>query len=108
MDGDEVIGYKMKRGTPLSKTEYQFNEDVRSVPLYQKLIELAREKKMFFYDFVPINIIITGDGSQKNDWSLIDLESVYPIEELYTIDRQMLKLNQIFILKIWKKYGKKI
>ena len=63
-DGDEVIGYKMQRGTPLSRTEYQFNEDVRSTPTYTKLLELAREKKMFFYDFVPINIIITGDGME--------------------------------------------
>ena len=112
IDGDEVIGYKMKRGTPLSRTEYQFNEDVRSVSLYQKLIELAREKKMFFYDFVPINIIILGDGSQTNDWSLIDLESVYPIEELYMIDRHNAKVKPDFYLKdlekIWKENMKPI
>ena len=47
-DGDDIIGYKMQRGTPLSRTEYQFNEDVRSTPTYTKLLELAREKKMFF------------------------------------------------------------
>ena len=111
-DGDDIIGYKMQRGTPLSRTEYQFNEDVRSTPTYTKLLELAREKKMFFYDFVPINIIITGDGSQKNDWSLIDLESVYPIEELYTIDRHNAKVKPDFYFKdlekIWKENMKPI
>ena len=112
MDGDDIIGYKMQKGTPLSRTEYQFNEDVRSTPTYTKLLELAREKKMFFYDFVPINIIITGDGSQKNDWSLIDLESVYPIEELYTIDRHNAKVKPDFYFKdlekIWKENMKPI
>ena len=111
-DGDDIIGYKMQRGTPLSRTEYQFNEDVRSTPTYTKLLELAREKKMFFYDFVPINIIITGDGSQKNDWSLIDLESVYPIEELYTIDRHNAVVKPNFYFKdleeIWKENMKPI
>ena len=109
---DEIVGYKMKRGTPVSRTEYQFNEDVRSTPIYQKLLELAREKKMFFYDFVPINIIITDDGSQDNDWSLIDLESVYPIEELYTIDRHNAKVKPDFYFKdleeIWKENMKSI
>jgi glycosyltransferase involved in cell wall biosynthesis len=111
-DGDDIMGYKMQRGTPLSRTEYQFNEDVRSTLTYTKLLELAREKKMFFYDFVPINIIITGDGSQKNDWSLIDLESVYPIEELYTIDRHNAKVKPDFYFKdlekIWKENMKPI
>ena len=111
-DGDDIIGYKMQRGTPLSRTEYQFNEDVRSTLTYTKLLELAREKKMFFYDFVPINIIITGDGSQKNDWSLIDLESVYPIEELYTIDRHNAVVKPNFYFKdleeIWKENMKPI
>ena len=111
-DGNDIIGYKMQRGTPLSRTEYQFNEDVKSTPTYTKLLELAREKKMFFYDFVPINIIITGDGSQKNDWSLIDLESVYPIEELYTIDRHNAKVKPDFYFKdlekIWKENMKPI
>ena len=111
-DGDDIMGYKMQRGTPLSRTEYQFSEDVRSTLTYTKLLELAREKKMFFYDFVPINIIITGDGSQKNDWSLIDLESVYPIEELYTIDRHNAKVKPDFYFKdleeIWKENMKPI
>jgi len=111
-DGDDIIGYKMQRGTPLSRTEYQFNEDVRSTPTYTKLLELAREKKMFFYDFVPINIIILGDGSQNNDWSLIDLESVYPIEELYTIDRHNAVVKPDFYFKdlekIWKENMKPI
>ena len=109
---DEIVGYKMKRGTPVSRTEYQFNEDVRSTPIYQKLLELAREKKMFFYDFVPINIIITDDGSEHNHWSLIDLESVYPLDELYTIDRHNAKVKPDFYFKdleeIWKENMKSI
>ena len=109
---DEIVGYKMKRGTPVSRTEYQFNEDVRSTPIYQKLLELVREKKMFFYDFVPINIIITDDGSEHNHWSLIDLESVYPLDELYTIDRHNAKVKPDFYFKdleeIWKENMKSI
>ena len=112
MDGDDVVGYIMQRGTPLSRTEYPFPEDARSTPTYTKLLELAREKKMFFYDFVPINIIILGDGSQTNDWSLIDLESVYPIEELYTIDRHNAVVKPDFYFKdlekIWKENMKPI
>tara|TARA_R100001460_G_scaffold89614_2_gene131146 strand:+ start:82 stop:1845 length:1764 start_codon:yes stop_codon:yes gene_type:complete len=112
MDGDDVVGYIMQRGTPLSRTEYPFPEDARSTPTYTKLLELAREKKMFFYDFVPINIIILGDGSQNNDWSLIDLESVYPIEELYTIDRHNAVVKPDFYFKdlekIWKENMKPI
>ena len=112
MDGDDVVGYIMQRGTPLSRTEYPFPEDAKSTPTYTKLLELAREKKMFFYDFVPINIIILGDGSQNNDWSLIDLESVYPIEELYTIDRHNAVVKPDFYFKdlekIWKENMKPI
>ena len=111
-DDDEIIGYITQRGRPLSKTEYPFSEDAKSTPTYIKLLELAREKKMFFYDFVPINIIILGDGSQTNDWSLIDLESVYPIEELYMIDRHNAKVKPDFYLKdleeIWKENMKPI
>jgi len=112
VDDDEIIGYITQRGRPLSKTEYPFPEDAKSTPTYTKLLELAREKKMFFYDFVPINIIILGDGSQTNDWSLIDLESVYPIEELYMIDRHNAKVKPDFYLKdlekIWKENMKPI
>jgi len=112
MDDDEIIGYITQRGRPLSKTEYPFSEDAKSTPTYTKLLELAREKKMFFYDFVPINIIITSDGSQDDDWSLIDLESVYPIEELYTIDKHNAKVKPDFYFKdlekIWKENMKPI
>ena len=48
MDGDDVVGYIMQRGTPLSRTEYPFPEDAKSTPTYTKLLELAREKKCSF------------------------------------------------------------
>ena len=106
MDGDEVVGYKMKAGKMLSNSEFDFN----SIPddFYQKLLKITREKKLFFYDFVPINIIVTDDGQI----SLIDLESVYPIEELYTIDRHNAKVKPDFYFKdleeIWKENMKPI
>ena len=63
---------------------------------------------MFFYDLVPINIIITDDGKP----SLIDLESVYPIEELFQIDRHNAKVKPEYYLKeltnIWKENMKPI
>ena len=128
----EIIGYKMKRGIPASETDYQsartlnsnnkreptrpptnsnkwaFDEEIKSTPIYQKLLELAREKKMFFYDFVPINIIIT----ENNNLSLIDLESVYPLDELYRIDRHNAKVKPDFYFEdleeIWKENMKPI
>jgi len=103
---DNIIGYKMKVGKPLSNSEFDFNAIPKD--FYNKLLKITKEKKLFFYDFVPINIIITDNGQP----SLIDLESVYPLDELYTIDRHSAKVKPDFYLKdlekIWKDNMKSI
>ena len=103
---DEIIGYKMRVGTQLSNSEFDFN----SIPddFYQKLLTITKKTKLFFYDLVPTNIIITEDGNL----SLIDLESVYPIEELYKLEKHHAKVKPDFYFndleKIWKENMKPI
>ena len=63
---------------------------------------------MFFYDLVSINIIKTKSG----ELSLIDLESVYDLDELYTISKHnaVVKPDYYFteLERLWKKNMKKI
>ena len=63
---------------------------------------------MFFYDLVSINIIRTKSG----ELSLIDLESVYDIDELYTIDKHNAKVKPDYyyteLERLWKENMKKI
>ena len=78
MDEDEIIGYIMKRGRPIPQQELASKKEFN-----QKIIDLVTETGMFYYDFVKQNVIKTEDKLP----SIIDLESVYPIHELYQIDR---------------------
>ena len=63
---------------------------------------------MFFYDLVSINIIKTKSG----EISLIDLESIYYLDELYTISKHnaVVKPDYYFteLERLWKKNMKKI
>ena len=99
-DGSQAP-YLTKAGKPLSTSEFDFD----SIPkdFYQKVLRVAREKKMFFYDLVSLNIIKTKDG----ELSLIDLESVYQIDELYTINRHNAKVKPDYyhkeLKKLWRK-----
>ena len=90
LDGEDIVGYVTEAGTLLSNSEF----DTEAVPedFYQKVLEVASIKQMFFYDLVPINIIKTSDDKL----SLIDLESVYPIEELFHIDKHNAKVKPDF------------
>ena len=58
-DDGEIVGYTMEAGETLDEIPFHF---------YQRILSLAKEKKMFFYDLVPINIIKTKSGKL----SLID------------------------------------
>ena len=106
VDGDDIIGYITESGQQLSTSEFDFD----SIPkeFYKKVIDATIVKEMFFYDLVPINIIKTKDGKI----SLIDLESVYPIEELFQIDKHNAKVKPDFYFedleKIWKENMKAI
>ena len=97
MDGDEIIGYIMERGKPISQQELASKKEFN-----QKLIDLVTETGMFYYDFVKQNVIKTYNKLP----SIIDLESVYPIHELYQIDRHnaVVKPDSYFnkLETIWK------
>ena len=98
-DDGEIVGYVMEAGETIDEIPFHF---------YQKVLSLAKEKKMFFYDLVSINIIKTKNG----ELSLIDLESVYDLDELYTINKHnaVVKPDYYFteLEKLWKKNMKKI
>jgi hypothetical protein len=79
MDGDEVVGYVTEVGERISKSPYT------PIPkeFYEKVLDVSKEKNMFFYDLIPLNIIELSDGRL----SLIDLERVYGLDELHIIDK---------------------
>ena len=85
-------------------------ETIDEIPFhfYQRVLSLVEEKKMFFYDLVSINIIKTKSG----EISLIDLESIYYLDELYTISKHnaVVKPDYYFteLERLWKKNMKKI
>jgi len=93
----EIVGYVCKTGTPLG-TEF----DMIPKEFYVKVLDKAKDTKMFFYDLVASNIIRTEDG----EISLIDLESVYDLSELYTIDKHNAKVKPDYYFteleKLWK------
>jgi len=102
-DGGEIIGYVMEAGETIGS-------EFDNIPFhfYQQVLSLVDEKKMFFYDLVPINIIKTQDA----DLSLIDLESVYDLDDLYTIGKHnaVVKPDYYFteLERLWKKNMKPI
>ena len=103
VDGDDVVGYVCELGELIGSEFDKVPDD-----FYQKVLSLVNEKKMFFYDLVSINIIRTKSG----ELSLIDLESVYDIEELYTIDKHNAKVKPDYyyteLQRLWKENMKKI
>ena len=103
VDGDDIVGYVCELGEIIG-SEFDKVPD----EFYLKMVRLVNEKKMFFYDLVSINIIRTESG----ELSLIDLESVYDIDELYTIDKHNAKVKPDYyyteLQRLWKKNMKKI
>jgi len=77
-DSDNLMGYVTKAGPLLSANEF----DYHLIPqdFFRILKNRIKECGMFFYDLVPHNIIRI-DGNL----SLIDLESVYDLEEYNTL-----------------------
>ena len=74
-DGDMIVGYVSKAGKVLSDNEF----DTHLIPkeFTEKLVKKIKDTGVFFYDFVPSNIIKLDDGQL----SLIDLESVYEMQK---------------------------
>ena len=93
-----IVGYITEAGTPLGNEFAAIPKD-----FYESVLDKARETGMFFYDLVASNIVITD----KKKLSLIDLESIYYIDELHTIDKHkaVVKPDYYFLEleKIWKK-----
>ena len=103
VDGEDIVGYVCELGEIIG-SEFDKVPD----EFYQKVLSLVNEKKMFFYDLVSINIIRTKSG----ELSLIDLESVYDLDELYTIDKHNAKVKPDYyyteLQQLWEKNMKTI
>ena len=100
-DGD-IIGYVTEEGNILSNSE--FDNYLIPAEFKEKLFDSIRKTNLFFYDFVPSNIIILEDGR----FSLIDLESVYEIKDLFKIHKHNAKIKPDFLYDFiynkWKEY----
>ena len=77
VDGDDIMGYICEGGETLTTPN--------SIHILQeKLLKLVDDTKLFYYDLVPQNIVVMRNTGKL---SIIDLESVYHIDELYRIDK---------------------
>jgi hypothetical protein len=76
-DDKNIIGYITLGGTMLSNNE----SDFQSIPshFWTTMLRNSQKRNKVFYDFVPINII---RDSYFQQFSLIDLESVYDLDNL--------------------------
>jgi len=103
VDGEDIVGYVCESGEIIGSEFDKVPDD-----FYQKVLSLVNQKKMFFYDLVSLNIIVMKSG----ELSLIDLESVYDIDELYTIDKQSAKVKPEYyhteLERLWRENMKKI
>ena len=106
VDGNNIVGYVSKAGQVLSDNEF----DTHLIPddFTEKLINKIKDTDLFFYDFVPSNIIRLDDGQL----SLIDLESVYEIKDLFNIKEHNAKIKPNFLYDVvyneWRKQMKPI
>ena len=106
VDGNNIVGYVSKAGKVLSDNEF----DTHLIPndFTEKLINKIKDTDLFFYDFVPSNIIRLDDGQL----SLIDLESVYEISDLFNIGKHNAKIKPDSLYDVvyneWRKQMKPI
>ena len=99
-DENEIVGYVTLGGKVLSESEFNIHlipDDFRN-----KLMDRIKETGLFFYDFVPSNIIKLDSG----ELSLIDLESIYKIKDLFKISKHNAKVKPDylydFVYKLWR------
>lgn len=108
VDGNDIVGYVTEAGDTSNSSIRDMSEffykDKSIQALQQKLLKLANEKKLFYYDLVPQNTVVLKSGKI----SLIDLESVYPLNELYLIHRHSAVVKPNFygedLVKIFDEY----
>ena len=105
-DDNIIVGYVSEGGEVISESEY----DIHLIPdeFTEKLLNNIDKTGLFFYDFVPSNIIRLEGGQL----SLIDLESVYEIKDLFNIDKHNAKVKPQFLYDFvydkWRKQMKLI
>ena len=99
----KIVGYVSEAGIPLGSEFDRIPDD-----FYRRVLDRAKETNMFFYDLVASNVIRT----KNNEISLIDLESVYDISELYTIDKHNARVKPEYyfteLKRLWRKNMKTI
>jgi len=103
-DNNNIVGYITKAGKLLSSDPGAFNLIPKD--FFHILKNRIKESGMFFYDLVPHNIVIV-DGKP----SLIDLESVYDLEDYKDIykEKASVKPEELdsYIKELWSsKYMK--
>ena len=102
-DRDDIVGYVSKGGKVISDSEF----DTHLIPqeFTEKLLKKIEDTKMFFYDFIPSNIITLDDGSI----SLIDLESVYNLTDLFRIKEHGAVIKPDFLYeKIYSEWRRRM
>ena len=94
-DNNQLIGYICKEGTPLSNNANDFHKIPSS--FYKTVLRNCERRKKIYYDLVPINIVRLENGQ----YSLIDLESFYDIDEKlkYNISKDLATIKPSNLLK---------
>jgi len=77
-DNDQLIGYICEEGKQLAQHAYEINKIPKD--FFMTVLRNCQRRNKIFYDLVPINIIQLENG----EYSLIDLESVYNIDNNLT------------------------
>ena len=99
--GNEITGYVTKAGKLLSHSEFDF--EVIPEGFLTLLKDTIISTNLFYYDFVPINIIEV-DG----ELSLIDLESIYDLKDLSYIYKHNAKVKPEKLYRFLMKHKEKI
>ena len=99
-DNDKnIIGYITLGGTILSNNESDFD----SIPshFWRTMLRNSQKRNKVFYDFVPINII---RDSYFQQFSLIDLESVYDLDSLEDMKKHNATLKPSTLIESIKEF----
>ena len=100
VNDDDVMGYITEAGSILKDGS---GDNLWTVmDFYEKVLDKVQEHNMFYYDLVGTNVIRTKSG----EVSLIDLESVYYLDELHTISKHNAVVKPVAYFdkleKLWK------
>ena len=76
-DDTQLIGYICEEGIPLSLLSPTLNDNIIPKDFFMTVLRNCQRRQKLYYDLVPINVIKLNNGQ----YSLIDLESVYSIDD---------------------------